>query len=74
MIDETNETQAFEYQQPEQPTEADIQIKQAEQSRTVTTAEEMNAVKERKAFEIYVKNQGLEVPKTLKMLVLGLIL
>jgi len=66
MIDETNETQAFEYQQPEQPTEADIQIKQAEQSRTVTTAEEMNAVKERKAFEIYVKNQGLEVPKNFK--------
>jgi len=66
MIDETNETQAFEYQQPEQPTEADIQIKQAEQSRTVTTAEEMNAVRERKAFEIYVKNQGLEVPKNFK--------
>lgn len=66
MTDETNETQNFEYQQPETPTEADVQIKQAEQSRVVTTADEMNSAKERKAFETYVKNQGLEVPKNFK--------
>lgn len=66
MIDETNETQEFEYQQPTQPSEADVQIKQIEQSRLTATPEEINAVKERKAFETYVKNQGIQVPQNFK--------
>jgi hypothetical protein len=66
MIDETNETQeTFEYQQPTTPSEADIQIKQAEQSQT-SSAEDMHNARDRKAFEIYVKNQGLEIPKNFK--------
>lgn len=36
MIDETNETQAFEYQQPVPTSEADIQVQQTEQSPTAT--------------------------------------
>jgi hypothetical protein len=66
MIDETNETQEFEYQQPAQPSEADVQIKQIEQSRVTMTKEDINAVNERKAFETYIKNQGIEIPKNFK--------
>lgn len=66
MTDETNETQqTFEYQQPEAPSTADVQIKQAEQSPT-SSKEDMISARERKAFEIYVKNQGLEIPKNFK--------
>jgi len=66
MTDETNETQqTFEYQQPDAPSTADAQIKQAEQSRT-SSPEDMITAKERKAFEVYVKNQGLEIPKNFK--------
>ena len=65
MTDETNETQQFEYQQPDAPSTADVQIKQAEQSPT-SSAEDMVSARERKAFEIYVKNQGLEIPKNFK--------
>lgn len=65
MTEETNETQQFEYQQPVAPSEADIQIKQAEQS-PVSSQEDMINARERKAFEVYVKNQGLEIPKNFK--------
>ena len=66
MTDETNETQqTFEYQQPDAPSTADVQIKQAEQSPT-SSAEDMVSARERKAFEVYVKNQGLEIPKNFK--------
>lgn len=66
MIDETNETQqTFEYQQPDAPSTADVQIKQAEQSPT-SSAEDVVSARERKAFEVYVKNQGLEIPKNFK--------
>jgi hypothetical protein len=66
MTDETNETQqTFEYQQSDAPSMADVQIKQAEQSPTSST-EDMVSARERKAFEIYVKNQGLEIPKNFK--------
>lgn len=65
MTDETNETQQFEYQQPDAPSTADVQIKQAEQSPT-SSAEDIVSARERKAFEVYVKNQGLEIPKNFK--------
>lgn len=65
MTEETNETQQFEYQQPVAPSEADVQIKQAEQS-PVSSQEDMISARERKAFEVYVKNQGLEIPKNFK--------
>lgn len=66
MTEETNETQqTFEYQQPDAPSTADVQIKQAEQSQ-VSSQEDMVSARERKAFEVYVKNQGLEIPKNFK--------
>jgi hypothetical protein len=65
MTEETNETQQFEYQQPAATSEADIQIKQAEQS-PVSSQEDMVNARERKAFEIYVQNQGIEIPKNFK--------
>jgi hypothetical protein len=65
MTDETNETQQFEYQQPPATSEADVQIKQAEQS-PVSSQEDMVTARERKAFEIYIQNQGVEIPKNFK--------
>ena len=65
MTDDTNETQQFEYQQPPATSEADVQIKQAEQS-PISSQEDMINAKERKAFEIYIKNQGVEIPKNFK--------
>jgi hypothetical protein len=65
MTEETNETQQFEYQQPPATSEADVQIKQAEQS-PVSSQEDMVTARERKAFEIYIQNQGVEIPKNFK--------
>lgn len=65
MTDETNETQQFEYQQPPATSEADVQIKQAEQS-PVSSREDMINAKERKAFEVYIQKQGIEIPKNFK--------
>jgi vacuolar-type H+-ATPase subunit H len=65
MTEETNETQQFEYQQPPATSEADIQVKKAEQS-PVSSQEEMINARERKAFEIYIQNQGMEIPKNFK--------
>ena len=65
MIDETNETQTFEYQQPVPTSEADIQVRQTEQSPTATP-DAMQVAREHQAFEAYVKNQGLEIPSNFK--------
>lgn len=65
MIDETNETQAFEYQQPVPTSEADIQVRQTEQSPTATP-DAMQVAREHQAFEAYVKNQGVEIPSNFK--------
>jgi hypothetical protein len=65
MTEETNETQQFEYQQPPVVAEADNQVKKVEQS-PVSSPEEVQVARERVAFETYVKNQGLEIPKNFK--------
>lgn len=66
MIDETNETQeTFEYQQPPATSEADIQIKQTEQS-PVSSRDDIINARERKAFEVYIQKQGVEIPKNFK--------
>ena len=65
MIDETNETQTFEYQQPVPTSEADIQVRQTKQSPT-STPDAMQVAREHQAFEAYVKNQGLEIPSNFK--------
>ena len=65
MIDETNETQTFEYQQPVPTSEADSQVQQTEQSPT-SSPESIQVAREQQAFESYVKNQGVEIPSNFK--------
>lgn len=65
MIDETNETQTFEYQQPVPTSEADTQVRQTEQSPT-SSPESIQVAREQQAFESYVKNQGVEIPSNFK--------
>lgn len=66
MTEETNETQqAFEYQQPPATAEADVQVNKVEKS-LVSSPEDVQVARERVAFEAYVKNQGLEIPKNFK--------
>lgn len=65
MIDETNETQTFEYQQPAPTSEADTQVRQTEQSPT-SSPESIQVAREQQAFELYVKNQGVEIPSNFK--------
>ena len=65
MIDETNETQTFEYQQPVPTSEADIQVRQTEQS-PISSPESIQVAREQQAFESYVKNQGVEIPSNFK--------
>ena len=50
MIDETNETQTFEYQQPVPTSEADTQVRQTEQSPT-SSPESIQVAREQQAFE-----------------------
>ena len=65
MTEETNETQQFEYQQPPAVAEADVQANKVEKS-LVSSPEDVQVARERVAFEAYVKNQGLEIPKNFK--------
>lgn len=65
MIDETNETQAFEYQQPTPTSEADTQVQQTEQS-PISSPESRQVAREQQAFESYVKDQGVEIPSNFK--------
>lgn len=65
MNDSVQETPEFEYQNTPEANPVDSEIKQSEQS-LVASPDEVNAAKERKAFETYVQTNGITVPENFK--------
>jgi hypothetical protein len=65
MIDNGQETPEFEYQNTPEVNPVDSAIQQTEQS-LVASPEQVNAAKERKAFETYVQANGVQVPENFK--------
>jgi len=65
MNDNVQETPEFEYQNTPETSAVDSAIQQSEQS-LVASPDEVNAAKERKAFETYVQSNGIAVPENFK--------
>ena len=65
MNDNVQETPEFEYQNTPEVNPTDSAIQQSEQS-LVASPDEVNAAKERKAFETYVRANGVAVPENFK--------
>lgn len=65
MNDNVQETPEFEYQNTPAVDPTDSAVQQAEQS-LVASPDEVNAAKERKAFETYVRANGVAVPENFK--------
>jgi hypothetical protein len=65
MNDNGQETPEFEYQNTPEVNPVDSEIQQTEQS-LVASPDEVNAAKERKAFETYVQTNGINVPENFK--------
>jgi hypothetical protein len=60
-----NETPEFEYQEEQPESQAQVDLKNSEQS-LITTEKDVQVAKERVAFEAYVKNNGDKIPENFK--------
>jgi hypothetical protein len=60
-----NETPEFDYQEEQPESQAQVDLKNSEQS-LVSTEQDVQNAKERLAFEAYVKNSGDKIPENFK--------